>query len=100
MQIETQALVTIVWAVLSGFCVLLLAIIGFFLRSIYASAMHRLDSLEKIVTEALGELKAGNIITTTNSQEIALLRTRQHDLSNEFQILKSIQQRCKHCNGL
>ncbi len=99
MQIDQSALVTIVWAVLSGFCVLLLGVIGFFLRAVYASFTKRLDSLEHSLGELLSELKAGNVITTANSQEITLLRTRFHDLSNEMQIVKSIQQRCKTCSG-
>ncbi len=99
MQIDQSALVTIVWAVLSGFCVLLLGVIGFFLKAVYSSVITRLDSIEKTLSDHLGELKAGNVITASNTAEINLLRTRYHELSNEMQGFKFIADKCKHCNG-
>jgi hypothetical protein len=73
--------------------------LSFFLRSAFATITHRLDKLESALVELIAETRAGNITSTNNTSEIALLRTRQHELSNELQIVKAIQQRCKHCNG-
>jgi hypothetical protein len=100
MQIDQSALVMIVWAVLSGFCVMLLGIIAFFLKAVYSSVITRLDSIEKTLSDHLGELKAGNVITASNTAEINILRSRYHDLANEQQLQKGILEKCKKCSGM
>jgi hypothetical protein len=74
-------------------------LLGFFLRSAFATITTRLDRLEAGLVELIAEMRTGNLQNSVNTSEIQILRTRQHELSNELQIVKAIQQRCKHCNG-
>ena len=74
-------------------------LLGFFLRSAFSTITTRLDRLEAGLVELVAEMRAGNVQAQNNAAEIVLLRQRQHDLSNEMQIVKAIQQRCRHCNG-
>jgi len=74
-------------------------LLSFFLRSAFATITTRLDRLEAGLVELIAEMRANNVIGNTNASEIQILRQRQHDISNELQLVKAIQKRCKHCNG-
>jgi hypothetical protein len=70
-----------------------------FFQSTLSDLKKRLDRMEQGLGALLSELKAGNVQASTNSAEIAILRTRMHDLSNDVHLVKITQQKCRHCNG-
>jgi hypothetical protein len=74
-------------------------LLGFFLRSAFATITTRLDRLEAGLVELIAEMRANNVIGNTNASEIAILRQRYHELSNELQSHKFIIDKCKQCQG-
>jgi hypothetical protein len=74
-----------------------IGMLGFFLRSAFATITSRLDKLECSLIELIAETRAGNVQAATNSSEIGILRSRMHDISNEIQVIKARQNACKHC---
>ena len=73
--------------------------LGFFLRSAFATITNRLDKLESALVELIAETRAGNITSTNNTAEINIIRTRLHDLTAEVQLHKFVIEKCKNCQG-
>lgn len=71
--------------------------LGFFLRVTFSSITARLDKFEGALSELLAELRVANTMGQTHGQEIALLRTRMHELSNDVHLVKVTQERCASC---
>jgi hypothetical protein len=74
-------------------------LLGFFLRSAFATITTRLDRLEAGLVELIAEMRTGNLQNSVNTSEIQILRQRYHELSNELQSHKFIIDKCKQCNG-
>lgn len=85
----------IVLFVVSG----VLAVITFFLKQAFTNITDRLDGLEKTLGSLLTELRAANVISTINTEEINRLRNRVDELSVAVQGVLATQNRCRVCRG-
>jgi len=73
-------------------------ILGFFFKSAVNSVNTRLDKLEEKLSLIVAQMASSLARQDNNSQEIERLRNIVHKLTNEVQVIKAVQDRCKTCN--
>jgi len=73
-------------------------IIGFLLKNAITGFNSRLDKLESKFTEFIAVMSAQNVEIKSSKDEIMMLRKSHHELRNEVQVIKSVQERCSSCN--